>query len=213
MIRLAFSALLLLTLCASGPAALGQRSGAAAASRTQRNPSFTLTFGLAEPLSHESFTEFWLRGPVGSVSFTVDVRRSVAIGAGIDASVYYFNQTTFLEKFPNVPMHQTDIGVIDLYLMTKFMLRPRMVVSPYLTATLGASHTTGASYKIEEPLPRKIYYDIPRSTRLALGLVLGTDIVISRWLALVVEAKVSYIHNDPNIGLLAFLRGGGRLRL
>jgi hypothetical protein len=209
--RHTLSALLLLLVLVSRPAALGQPSDRARSQ--QRNPSLSLTFGLAEPLSHESFTEFWLRGPVGSVSFTVDVRRSVALGVGLDVSIYYFNQSAFVQKFPDVPMHQTNIGLIDLYLMSKFMFRPRMRISPYLTVTLGASHNTGASYKIEEPLPRKIYYDIPRSTRLALGLVLGTDIVLSRWFALVLEAKLSYVHNDPNIGLLAFLRGGFRFRL
>jgi hypothetical protein len=211
--RLVLSALLLLLFFAARPAVLAQETDGAAARPGQRNPSLTLTFGLAEPLSREAFTDFWLRGPVGSVSFTVDVRRSVALGVGVDVSVYFFNQTAFLEKYPGVPIHQTTIGIIDLYLMSKVMFRPGMVISPYLTATLGASHSTGASYKIEEPLPRRIYYDLPRSTRLSLGLALGTDIVVSRWFALVVEAKLSYIHNDPSIGLLAFLRGGFRFRM
>jgi len=206
-------ALLLILFLATRPAALGQETDGAAARPGQRNPSLTFTFGLAEPLSREAFTDFWLRGPVGSVSFAVDVRRSVALGVGLDVSVYYFNQTGFIEKYPDVPIHQTHIGIIDLYLMSKFMFRPGMVISPYLTVTIGASHFTGASYKIEEPLPRKIYYDLPRSTRLALGLALGTDFVVSRWFALVLEAKLSYIHNDPNVGLLAFLRGGFRFRM
>jgi hypothetical protein len=204
-------AFLLILVLVSHPAARGQQSDRAQSK--QRNPSLTLTFGVAEPLSHASLTDFWLRGPVGSISFTVDVRRSVALGVGLDVSIFYFSQTAFIERFPGVPIHATDIGIVDLYLISKFMFRPGMRLSPYLTLTLGASHNTGASYKIEEPLPRKIYYDIPRSTRLALGLVLGTDIVLSRWFALVLEAKLSYVHNDPNIGLLGFLRGGFRFRL
>ncbi len=207
------AALLICLLIPSSLIAQAQGDARGATRPGYRRPSLIILFGIAEPLSRDGLTDFWLRGPVGSAAFTVDVSRFMALGVGVDVSVFYFDMQAFSERYPDVPTHVREIGIIDVYLLMRFAFRPGMVLSPYVTVTIGASHSTGATYKKEDPLPRQIYYDVPRSTRLAMGLAAGADIVVARWLTFVLEAKLSYVHNDPNIGLLASLRVGFRFRL
>ena len=182
--------------------------------RSYARPTLIVTGGVAEPLSHESLTDFWLRGPAASVAFTLDVQRWLALGIEFGGAQFYFDRAAFGLKYPGVPIEAQNAGMIDAHLLAKFMFDPRMIFSPYLTGTLGATHWTGASYKEELPgQPRRIFYDIPRKTRLAAGLTLGADIVLSSWFAVVVEARASTVINDPDLGLTAALRGGVRLRL
>ena len=182
--------------------------------RTQSRPTLIILGGVAQPLSHESVTDFWLRGPAASIAFTIDVQRYLALGLELSGAQFYFDKKAFGTRYPGVPIEAQNAGTIDAFLTMKLMLAPRMIFSPYLTASLGATHWTGASYKEEVPgQPRKVYYDIPRKTRLAGALTLGADIVISRWFAFVVEARTSYVYNDPELGLTGALRGGARFRL
>ena len=181
--------------------------------RAPSRPTLIILGGVAQPISHESVTDFWLRGPAASIAFTIDVQRYLALGIEFSGAQFYFDKMAFGTRYPGVAIQAQNAGMFDAFLMIKLMPAPQMILSPYLTASLGATHWTGASYKEEVPPPRKIYYDIPRKTRLAGALTLGADIVISRWFAFVVEARVASVINDSELGLTGALRGGARFRL
>jgi len=194
--------------------AVSQESGLRRVRRTDSRPTLIILGGIAQPLSHESVTDFWLRGPAASLAFTIDVQRWLAMGLEISGAQFYFDKQAFGARYPSVALKPQNAGMIDAFLVMKMMFDPRMIFSPYLTAALGATHWTGASYKEELPgQPRQIYYDIPRKTRLAAALTLGADFVISSWFALVLEARASAVVNDPELGVSGALRGGARFRL
>ncbi len=56
---------------------------------------------------------------------------------------------------------------------------------------------------------RITYYNLPGRMRLTIGLSPGMELSIHRGLAMVIEGRVLYLHNDPEAGLLA----GGRFGL
>jgi len=206
--------LLLLLLLLVATQAMSQETGLRRIRRTDSRPTLIILGGIAQPLSHVSLTDFWLRGPAASLAFTIDVQRWLAMGLEISGAQFYFDKQAFGARYPSVPLKPQNAGMIDAFLVMKMMFNPRMVFSPYLTAGLGATHWTGASYKEELPgQPRQIYYDIPRKTRLAVALTLGADFVLSSWFALVLEARACVVINDPELGASGALRGGARFRL
>jgi len=194
--------------------AVAQESALRPMRRTDSRPTLIVLGGVAQPVSRESVTEFWLRGPTASLAFTIDVQRWLAMGLEVSGAQFYFDKMAFGTRYPGVANEGQNAGMIDAFLLMKIMFNPRMIFSPYLTVSLGATHWTGASAKEEIPgQPRVIYYDIPRKTRLAGALTLGTDVVLSSWFALVLEARVASVFNDPELGVTGALRGGVRLRL
>jgi hypothetical protein len=90
---------------------------------------------------------------------------------------------------------------------------PSMRVSPYVGMTLGATHASEAIYGDVIDSVRISYYDLPARSRLTIGLALGADIYITRWLAAELEVKTNYIHHDPDFGVASFVRGGFRFTL
>ncbi len=69
---------------------------------------------------------------------------------------------------------------------------------------------TKAVYEVRNTLGvRETYYNIPGRMRLTLGVSPGIEFAFNRGVALVVEGKVLYLHNDPETGFLA----GGRCGL
>jgi hypothetical protein len=101
----------------------------------------------------------------------------------------------------------------SVYLAMKCIMLPSMRLSPYVGMTLGATRASEAIYGDVIDSVRISYYNLPARSRLTIGFALGTDIYITRWLAVELEAKVNYMHHDPDFGLASFVRGGFRFTL
>ncbi|HET6272207.1 MAG TPA: hypothetical protein VFG32_04455 [Bacteroidota bacterium] len=178
-----------------------------------RKQSLIISFGAGIPQSRNGLTSFWEMGPSISVKFMVNVNRALAFGMGLDLAYLKFNEQSFQSELPGIPVRSKDITLGMLSLAMKYSLLPSMRVSPFVGATLGATRLTGAVYKETVDSVLVTYYNIPGRTRLTFGLTAGVDIYLVRWLALQMEAKTSYVHNDPNLGFTSFLRAGIRLSL
>ncbi len=168
---------------------------------------------MAEPVSHNGLKQFWKRGVSGSISFYVNVSREFSLGIGMDVAQFMFRPDAFSQTYPAVTVQSRDPVWGSVYVGGKMSLLPSMRTCPYVTATLGASRLTEALYRQVVDEARVTYYHIGGSTRLTFGLAVGADIYISRWLAAVLEARGWYVHNDPDIGLIATGRGGFRCTL
>jgi hypothetical protein len=105
-----------------------------------------------------------------------------------------------------------DLVHVGVALHTKILLLPSYRTCPYIVVELGASRITEATYRKVIAGARVTYYSVGGSTRLTAGAAGGVDIVLSRWLAVELEAKASYVHNDPDAGILAAARAGFRVR-
>jgi hypothetical protein len=190
-----------------------QAKDATPPAQSGKRQTVTLSFGAGIPQSRTGLTTFWNAGPSGSVTFMVNVSRAVALGIGLDAAMLKFNEPAFRSAYPAGPLRSKDIGMASVYLALKCVLLPSMRVSPYVGMTLGATHTSEAVYGDVIDSVRVSYYNLPAGSRLTIGLALGTDISISRWLAVELEAKTNYLHHDPDFGIASFVRGGMRFTL
>jgi hypothetical protein len=178
-----------------------------------KRQTLTLSFGAGVPHSRTGLTTFWNAGPSGSVKFMVNVNRVVAFGIGVDAAMLNFNESAFRFAYPMVPIQSKDMVMASVYLAMKCVLLPSMRVSPYVGMTLGATHASEAIYGDVIDSVRVNYYSLPARTRLTIGLALGGDIYITRWLAVELEGKINYLHHDPDFGITSFVRGGFRFTL
>ena len=175
--------------------------------------SLTISFGTGIPQSRDGITSFWNMGPSGSIKFMVNVNRGLAFGIGFDLAHLGFNTQSFQSAFPGIPLRAKNITMGALYLAMKYSFQPSMRFSPFLGATLGATKLTEAVYTETVDSVLVTYYNIPGRTRLTVGIAAGVDISIVRWFAFQLEAKTSYIHHDPDLGITSFVRGGVRLML
>lgn len=210
-----FEQRLFLTLLLAMMSTIGHSQPRAVAPSTQigRRETLTLSFGAGIPHSRTGLTAFWNAGPSGSAKFMVNVSKVVAFGIGVDAALLKFNEPAFRFTYPTVPLQSRDIVMASVYLAVKCMMLPSMRVSPYVGMTLGATHSSEAIYGDVISGVRVSYYNLPARSRLTIGLALGTDIYISRRLAVELEAKSNYIHHDPDFGVASFVRGGFRFTL
>ncbi len=179
----------------------------------QREKLISIGFGVAAPLSHESLTQFWTKGPNVSASVMTVTDHRFLVGLGLDASWLFFRKGSFQETYPGVPLQVRDVWLIDFYLTSKYFFRPRAQFSPYVGADVGLHKTTSAEYKVVIDGVRTTYYDIPGSTRLAFGFTGGADYVINRNLGFFLEVRGCYVHHDPDVGWAIFGRGGIELFL
>jgi hypothetical protein len=170
------------------------------------------TVGAGFPLSHEGITAYWQPGLSASMRFTTSVTRYVGIGVGVDASQFSFDGAAFEAEYPSVVPEAHDLLQVGVSLHAKILLLPSYRTCPYIALELGASRLTEATYRKVIAGARVTYYNVGGSTRLMAGVAGGVDIVLSRWLAVELEAKASYIHNDPDAGILAAGRAGFRVR-
>jgi opacity protein-like surface antigen len=175
--------------------------------------SLTLSFGAGIPQSRTGLTSFWEMGPSVSVKFMIHVNRALAFGIGLDVAHLWFKEHSFQSRFPGIAVRPQDITMGALSLAMKYSLLPTMRFSPFVGATVGATRLSEAVYRETVDSVRVTYYNIPGRTRLTFGLTAGLDIYVVRWLSLQLEAKTTYIHNDPDLGFASFLRGGIRLTL
>lgn len=168
--------------------------------------SLTLAFGGMAPLSHNALTQFWNPGPSAALTMYVNVNRYVALGVGAEAALFFFDRQSFEGRFPNVPAHQLNTANLHIFVGWKYTGRLGSFLCPTLGATLGASKMTKALYQQRVAGIRQTYYEIPGMTRATLGATAGLEFVLSRSLALLLEGRAQYLHNDPEVAFL----GGGR---
>lgn len=172
--------------------------------------TIAVTGGMAWPVSRAGIRQFWKGGPAASVNFHVAVNRSVALGLSLEAARLLFRDSRFTSVFPGAPMQKNDAFWTSVAVDGKLSLTPGMITCPYVVASVGASRLTEALYRVVEAGERLTYYTVGGSTRLTLGLAAGADVYLNRWLALEVEARGVYVHNDPDLGFAASARGGVR---
>jgi hypothetical protein len=175
----------------------------------------TLAFlaGAVFPLSHEGLTDFWMRGPGGTLVLMFDLNPAVGVGIGADAGLLSFRKKEFGDRYPGIPWQATDLGFFHLYLEWKYTIAPYKRLSPFVGATIGPARVSGASYGTMIDSVRVTYYDLPGRTRLALGGLCGLDFALVRGVALEAEMRCVYLLNDPNAGMLLILHAGGRVTL
>lgn len=174
--------------------------------------AFTATVGAAVPLSHDGLTGFWKPGLSAAGRFTTSVTREVGIGVGVEASQFSFDRVAFEEAFPAVAPETNDLLLIGVSVHAKVLLLPAYRTCPYVVLEVGAARLTEATYRRVSGGMRTTYYSVGGTTRLSAGLSGGADITLTRWLALEIEGKMTYIHNDPDAGFLGAARGGFRVR-
>lgn len=175
--------------------------------------SLMLSFGVGALHSRNGIMSFWEMGPGGSVTFMINVKRELAFGMGLDIAHVSFRDAAFRSTFPGIPVRQKNITMGALSLAMTYSTLPTMRFSPFVGATLGATRLSKAVYRQTVDSVRVTYYNIPGRARLTVGLTAGADIVLVRWLALRIEMKTIYIHNDPDLGFASFFRAGVRLAL
>jgi hypothetical protein len=212
-LMLVIAVLTSMSLCAAQERQSSGPPGDVASLVRHERQTLTITFGAELPESKSGLREFWLHGPSGSVNFFVNVNRWLALGIGLDASLFYFDQTAFVTKFPAITLQTKNVALGNLYIGMKYTPAPMRRLSPFVAVALGATRMTEAVYQDIVNGKRQTYYDIPGRTRLALGLSGGADLYLSRLIAIEVVAKTSFVNNDQDIGIALALRGGIRFTL
>jgi hypothetical protein len=167
-----------------------------------------VTFGAIMPQSKAGLTQFWKMGPSGSIRLLTPVSRTFALGMGFDASLLYFKRGAFSAAYPDVPRQRRNLAYLNLSLVCMYTLAPGRRTSAFIDGEIGASRFTGATYKVIINDVRTVYYDIPGRMRLTIGLGTGVDIGLQRWIAVRVEGRALYMHDDPNAGVTLALRAG-----
>jgi len=207
-----FCAVALLFVCAG--TGYPQYESAQAETPRYKVQTLTISVGAGIPQSKGDLKGFWGIGPSASFSFFVNVSRAVALGLGAEAALLPFNEGAFRSAYPTVPVQARDVVQSNLYVGAKFSLAPSMRLCPYMSTSVGASLLTRASYKNPTIGQRhQYYYNVGGIARLHAGLAGGVDLYLNRWLAMQLEAKATYVHNDPNVRVTSFMRGGFRLTL
>jgi len=172
--------------------------------------SIVLTGGVMTPLTHPSLKNFWNPGPSVALTVFANVNRFVSFGAGAEGCLLFFKEGAFSERYPGVSAHPLKTANLHLFIAWKYTGRLGTVIAPTISATLGGSKMTKAVYEVRDSSGvRKTYYNIPGRMRLTLGVAPGIEFAFSRTVALIVEGRFLYLHNDPEAGLLA----GGRCGL
>jgi hypothetical protein len=182
-------------------------------SQSWKRPALSVSVGMAFPLSRDPVTRYWNSGLSGSISLLVPAQRSVLVGLAFDASSLAFDEAAFTADYPTVPPNPIDIGVLNLQLLTRVLLRPGMRFSPWIEGALGGAFVTGATYREVVNGLRETYFDVKRTTRLSLSGSVGTEIYFNAALAITIRGKLTYLVNDPSIGVVLVADAGFRFRL
>jgi hypothetical protein len=172
-----------------------------------------LTAGAGTALSYPAMRDFWKVGVSGSAGFLFHVSRPVAFGLVFEGTYFPFDTTGFSEVWPGVPVHPTGLALLGLSIEGKWSPLSQYLFSPFLSGSLGATHTTAASYQRVILGKRNTYYRIRPKNRLTLGLGAGADFSLTAWLWIDLEAKATYSYDDPDLGFAVYGRGGVQIRL
>ena len=178
--------------------------------RQQKRWVLIVTGGVGIPLARPGLTDFWNVGGSVSLNLLQPVNRSVMLGMGFDAATLYFDALAFSVRYPGVPFQKKNLAYLNPYVTGRFTLKPGTRLSPFVSLNVGVARVTPASQMEVISGVRHIYYNIPGRWRLATSVSGGADLVLSRWFAVVGEAKLTYVHNDPDLGANCALRLGAR---
>ncbi len=171
--------------------------------------SIVVAGGVMVPVTHASLKDFWNLGPAGGLTVYANVNRFVSFGAGVEALLLSFDDGAFSARYPGVSAHPLRTANLHLFVTWKYTGRLGSVLCPTFSASLGGSKMTKALYEERIAGVRTTYYSHPGRMRLTIGVSPGLEFAMSRGLALVIEGRALYLHNDPEAGLLA----GGRCGL
>ncbi len=175
----------------------------------QKKSSFVLSLGLTTPRGGEALREFWLAGPSASLEFLIHTHREFALGAGVDYSILYFNQSAFATRWPGVPLKGKDnITVVNIFFDAMYSLFPLADIRPFIAMQVGAVFITEALYREVVGGVRRTYYNVGGDTKLAGNIAIGVRFRIDSRIALLTQIKGTFVHNDPAISSLAHFRAG-----
>lgn len=174
-----------------------------------KKSSFILSLGLTTPRGREGLKEFWLSGPSASLEFLVHVNREFALGAGVDYSILYFNQSAFVTRWPGVTLKAKDnLTVFNLFFDALYSFLPDGDIRPYVGAQIGAVFIKEAIYREVVGGVRRTYYNVGGDTKLAMNMATGAMFQLDSQIALLAQIKGTFVHNDPAVGSLLHLRAG-----
>lgn len=193
--------------------ALAQELPPARKAPSYQKQTLNATFGFGASRSKDGLTAFWGNGLSASLSFYVNVTRSFAVGLGADVTELEFKEEEFRTTFPGVDVESNNILLGNVYVGAKVFLLPSMRTCPYISLSLGAQRMTEALYRRNIAGVRVTYYNVGGTTRLTGAMAVGADIHINPWFAFELEGKATYIHNDPDAGIIVAGRGGFRFTL
>jgi hypothetical protein len=169
--------------------------------------------GMSHPFNHRAFKRYWMRGPAGGFAMYFRASDHVKIGFGAEASLFSFRAGNFQVWNPTVPVQVKDIVALNVFLSMRRYFQPALRTSPFIGVEVGFTRITGAEYKDVIDAVRVTYYDVPGSFRLTASGCVGIDHYLSRRLAIQAEAHLTYLHNDPNLGLFIGGRAGLKFTL
>ena len=172
--------------------------------------SISITGGAARPVTGDGLTRFWDTGPSGAVAFHLAVTRHLALGIALEAAQFRFDAAAFRSAFPAVEPQIRHVLWMHVGVGARISLLPGMRTSPFLTGTVGVARMTEALHRIIVNRERTTYYAVGGNTRLTLAAGAGVNMYFHRSLALELEGRGAFIHNDPDLRLALSARGGMR---
>lgn len=174
-----------------------------------KKSSLVLTLGLTTPRGREGLREFWLSGPSASLEFLIHTNRQFALGVGVDYSILFFNQSAFALRWPGVPLKGKDnITVINIFFDAMYSFLPDADIRPFIAAQVGAVFIGEALYREVVGGVRRTYYNVGGDTKLAVNVATGASLQLDSRIALLVQIKGTFVHNDPAVSVLAHIRAG-----
>jgi hypothetical protein len=183
-------------------------SAQTASSPPARKYSIRVKGGVTWVLSRPSLTTYWNFGPAGSFEIAGNINRHLSLGLGVDVSAYWFRAGMFSTRYPGVPLENKPVAHLTVGMVARYELFPGRQLGSFVGLSVGASRLTEAVYQRVIDSVRVTYFSIPGRMRLAVGLHAGTDFMINRWIAIEGEARLLFVHNDPDIGAAFTVRTG-----
>jgi opacity protein-like surface antigen len=166
--------------------------------------------GYEWPQAHAGFTEFWQPGPNADVQFLVGVSRGTWLGIGVDASAYWFRAGKFATVYPGLTSQNKPVAHAFAGIVVRRDVTPGKRLGLYGGLESGLVLVTPAEHYEDIAGVRKTYFRIPQSIHLGLGAFVGLEYMVNRRLAIDVEPRVLYVHNNPDVGLVTAARAGLR---
>ncbi|MEW6509594.1 MAG: opacity family porin [Bacteroidota bacterium] len=184
------------------PAQTPQRTPSALPTR-----SVAVVGGMSWPVSHDGIMQYWRGGPSAGTEIAFRVGRRTWIGIEVEASALWFRAGKFGGAHPGVRAEHKHIAHMAIGLTGKYEFAAVRRLIPYVGLSVGASRLTPAIAQEIVDSVRVTYFNIPGRTRLSVGFLGGVSYPLTRWLAIGVEARWLYVHNDPDIGATTAVRG------